>query len=234
MLTVSHVDAEDLVDRIRDRLISAGMIGGPALGGPGWAIDRSYQTGDRVLLHTRVPRHHHLVNGATATVTAVDPAGLTVRLANGDSCRLPAGFVAGRKPDGSPKLSHSWARTIDGAQGGTWETCHLLGTAALDAYRGYTGQSRSRQPTHTWNTTPVLTVDHGGVLADQRTPDERVAPRWPANPTRQWPPAATRGPSTTNCRPGSPSTTRSSPPNLSTGPPPSARPTAKFSTPNDT
>jgi hypothetical protein len=121
-----------------------------------------------------VARDHHLVNGATVTVTAVDPAGLTVRLANGESCRLPAGFVAGRKPDGSPKLSHSWARTIDGAQGGTWETCHLLGTAALDAYRGYTGQSRSRQPTHTWNTTPLVTLDHGGVVADQRTPDERV------------------------------------------------------------
>jgi hypothetical protein len=99
---------------------------------------------------------------------------LTVGLDNGTTCHLPAEFVQASKPDGSPKLSHAWARTIDGAQGGTWETCHLLGTKALDAYRGYTGQSRSRQPTHTWNTTPVLTVDHGGMLADRRTAAEHV------------------------------------------------------------
>ena len=49
------------------------------------------------------------------------------------------------------------------------------GSAALDAYRGYTGQSRSRQPTHTWNTKQLVTVDHGGILADQRDPAEVVA-----------------------------------------------------------
>jgi hypothetical protein len=64
---------------------------------------------------------------------------------------------------------------VDGAQGGTWEACHLLGSAALDAYRGYTGQSRSRQPTHTWNTARVAVVDHGGTLADQRGAAEQVA-----------------------------------------------------------
>jgi len=70
---------------------------------------------------------------------------------------------------------HAWARTVDGAQGGTWEACHLLGSSALDAYRGYTGQSRSLWPTHTWNTTRVTAVDHGGILADQRDPAEQVA-----------------------------------------------------------
>ena len=45
----------------------------------------------------------------------------------------------------------------------------------MDAYRGYTGQSRSRQPTHTWNTTQIAAVDHGGMLADQRDPAEQVA-----------------------------------------------------------
>jgi hypothetical protein len=45
----------------------------------------------------------------------------------------------------------------------------------LDAYRGYTGQSRSRQPTHTWNTTRVAVVDHGGIVADQRDGAEQVA-----------------------------------------------------------
>ena len=83
--------------------------------------------------------------------------------------------MQGTRKDGSPNLSHAWARTVDGAQGGTWEACHLLGSDALDAYRGYTGQSRSRQPTHTWNTARVAVVDHGGALADQRDGAEQVA-----------------------------------------------------------
>ena len=88
---------------------------------------------------------------------------------------LPPAFVAGTRADGSPNVSHAWARTVDGAQGGTWDHAHLLGTAALDAYRGYTAQSRSRQPTHTWNTATVPTVDFGGRLAHQPDPDDQVA-----------------------------------------------------------
>jgi len=83
--------------------------------------------------------------------------------------------VQGTRADGSPNVSHAWARTVDGAQGGTWDHAHLLGSAALDAYRGYTGQSRSRHPTHTWNTTAIDDGDHGGRLADQRTGPEQVA-----------------------------------------------------------
>ena len=39
---------------------------------------------------------------------------------------------------------------------------HLLGSASLDALVGYTGQSRARAPTHTWNTRPLGVVDAGG------------------------------------------------------------------------
>jgi conjugative relaxase-like TrwC/TraI family protein len=176
-LVVSHTDAEDLVDRIRARLIDRGVIAGRAITGPGWTTDRDYQAGDVVLLHARCgPSGSQLVNGTTATVTAVDEAGLIVRLdRSGDTATLPVAFVRGTRKDGSPNLSHSWARTVDGAQGGTWELCHLLGSAALDAYRGYTGQSRSRQPTHTWNTKQLVALDHGGILADQREAAEVVA-----------------------------------------------------------
>jgi conjugative relaxase-like TrwC/TraI family protein len=176
-LVVSHTDAEDLADRIRGHLVKTGVLGGPIITGPGWTSDRDYQAGDRVLLHARVgPSGGRLVNGTTATITRVEDAGLTVRVDRSDQkTLLPASFVAGTRKDGSPNLSHSWARTVDGAQGGTWETCHLLGNAALDAYRGYTGQSRSRQPTHTWNTKPVVTVDYGGVLADRLDPADVVA-----------------------------------------------------------
>ena len=176
-LVVSHSDAEDLADRIRARLDAAGAFSGPTVTGPGWTGHREYRAGDRVLLHARCgPSASGLVNGTTAAVTAVDEAGLTVRLdRNGATAILPATFVTGTRKDGSPILSHSWARTVADAQGGTWEACHLLGGSALDAYRGYTGQSRSRRPTHTWNTTPITVVNHGGLLADRRDPAEVVA-----------------------------------------------------------
>jgi conjugative relaxase-like TrwC/TraI family protein len=177
VLTVSHVDAEDLADRIRGHLVDDGFIsGGAVIEGPGWAGPRAYATGDRVLFHTRcAPRGNGIVNGTTATVTAITPLGLTVRPdATDATIAVDVGFVKGTRPDGSPNLSHAWARTVDGAQGGTWTAAHLLGTPALDQYRGYVGQSRSRIPTHTWNTTPGLTLDHGGVLADHRDAGERV------------------------------------------------------------
>ena len=177
-LVVSHTDAEDLADRVRAYLSEAGVLSGPALAGPGWASEREYRAGDRVLLHARCgPPASRLVNGTTATVSGAGTDGLTVRLDNdkGAEVLLPAAFVAGARKDGAPNLSHAWARTVDGAQGGTWEACHLLGSSALDAYRGYTGQSRSRRPTHTWNTARVAVVDHGGALADQRDGAEQVA-----------------------------------------------------------
>ena len=174
-LVVSHGDAEDLADRIRTRLAAAGRLTGPALTGPGWTTDRTYRAGDRVLLHARCGKPDSLlVNGTTATVTAVRDDGLAVRLDRGTETLLPSVFATGARRDGAPNLSHAWARTVDGAQGGTWEACHLLGSSALDAYRGYTGQSRSRRPTHTWNTSRLGVVDHGGVLADRRDGVEQV------------------------------------------------------------
>ncbi|HSH61568.1 MAG TPA: hypothetical protein VK988_18360, partial [Acidimicrobiales bacterium] len=66
-------------------------------------------------------------------------------------------------------------RTIDGAQGGTWEQVHMLGSAALSHPSGYVGQSRSRFPTHTWNVSRLVDGDHGGRLADDRSTPETVA-----------------------------------------------------------
>ncbi|MFP5373205.1 MAG: AAA family ATPase, partial [Actinomycetes bacterium] len=178
VLCVSHVDAEELADRIRHHLAANDVIHGPALEGAGWAGSRFYQQGDRVLFHTRCGgRSTGIVNGTTGTVLAARPAGLTVRLDDGtvgSKVDVNTEFVQGTRADGSPNLSHAWARTIDGAQGGTWRVAHLLGTPALDQYRGYVGQSRSQHPTHTWNTTPAPVVDHGGVPADQRDPAEHV------------------------------------------------------------
>jgi hypothetical protein len=115
------------------------------------------------------------VNGTVATVSAVGRHGLDVHTDDGTAMSIPLEFVQGTRADGTPNLSHAWARTVDGAQGGTWDHAHLLGSAALDGYRGYTGQSRSRHPTHTWNTTPLDDGDHGGRLADLRSAQQRVA-----------------------------------------------------------
>ncbi len=186
VLCVSHVDAEDLADRVRRHLTDAGSITGPGLEGPGWAGPRSFQAGDRVLFHTRCgSRADGIINGTTATVTRAGPDGLDVRPDDTSKVvHVDAGFVTGTRVDGSPRLSHAWARTVDGAQGGTWEVAHLLGSPALDQYRGYVGQSRSRQPTHTWNTTPVRTLDHGGEIVDDRTPGEAVAVALARTPER--------------------------------------------------
>jgi hypothetical protein len=108
------------------------------------------------------------------TVTSVEAVGLRAVDQQGVTVLLPAGFVTGHRPDGSPNCSHAWVRTIDGIQGGTWSQVHLLGTAALERFTGYTAQSRSRRATHTWNVTRLPEVDHGGVLSDQRTPEREV------------------------------------------------------------
>ena len=175
-LVISHAQAEDLTDRIRRRLTDSGTIGGTTITGRGWTTDRHYQQGDRLLLHTRLgDRHSPLVNGTVGTITAVDEGGVMFHPDRDQPVRLPARFIQGTRMDGSPNVSHAWARTVDGAQGGTWDHVHLLGTAALDAYRGYTAQSRSVQPTHTWNTAFLPTVDFGGRLAHDLDPDDQVA-----------------------------------------------------------
>jgi conjugative relaxase-like TrwC/TraI family protein len=175
-LAVSHADCEDLADRIRIRLRAQGVIDGPELVGPAWrAGERHYAAGDRVLIHgTFRSDGQRLHNGTVLTITAVDDTGLCGINQHGAVTRLPRSFVEGRRSDGSPNCSHAWARTIDGIQGGTWTQAHLLGTAALERFTGYVGQSRSRQPTHTWNVTRVPEVDFGGVPADQRNAEKVV------------------------------------------------------------
>ncbi len=176
VLAVSHVDSEDLADCIRSLRAARGELRGPTLTGPGWGPDdRTYAAGDRVLLHATIdpgpqPR---VFNGATGTVLIVDRSGARVRFDHGETATLTAALIAGRRADGTPNLSHGWARTVDGAQGGTWTQVHLLGTPALDRYTGYVGLSRGRQPTHTWNTRPDS--DHPlHLLADQRTASDTV------------------------------------------------------------
>jgi hypothetical protein len=197
-LAVTHADCEALADHIRDDLVAQGAIGGPVLEGPGWIGSRAYQAGDRVLLHHHVDLDggRRLTNGSVLAVTEVTPTGLRVTDTSGQVAHLPAEVVQGRSSDGRPLVSHAWARTIDGVQGGTWDQVHLLATPALDRYRGYVGQSRSIAPTHTWNTTRRIVDDgdHGGRLVQEphsTTAEQIAAPLARAQPKTF---AATRDP----------------------------------------
>ena len=179
-LAVTHGDCEDLADRIRAELVAGAVIAGPAIRGPGWTVPRDYQAGDRILVHANatLASGHRLTNGTVVTVTHVTDTGVRVRDDNGSAGVLPAGFVTGRGADGRPLVSHAWARTVDGVQGGTWAQVHLLATPAVDRYRGYVGQSRSIAPTHTWNTGPDRPAagDHGGRIVERYAkPDEEIA-----------------------------------------------------------
>ncbi len=177
VLAVSHADCEDLTDRIRTIRAGRGELRGPTLTGPGWGPDlRTYAAGDRILLHATIdpgPRPR-LFNGATGTITSITADGAQVAFDHGEHRTLTAALMAGRRADGTPNVSHSWARTVDGAQGGTWTQTHLLGTPTLDRFTGYVGHSRGRQPTHTWNTRPDATHPLR-LLADDRTPTDTVA-----------------------------------------------------------
>jgi conjugative relaxase-like TrwC/TraI family protein len=175
-LAVSHADCEDLADRIRTRLQAQGFIDGPELVGPAWgAGERHYAAGDRLLIHgTLRTGGQRLHNGTVLTVTSVDDGGLCGIDPQGGVAIVPRTFVEGRRSDGSPNCSHAWARTVDGIQGGTCTQAHLLGTAALERFTGYVGQSRSQRPTHTWNVTRIPEVDFGGVRADQRNAEKVV------------------------------------------------------------
>lgn len=190
VLAVAHVDCEDIADRIRAARQARGELGGNTLDGPGWGPDRRvYAAGDRVLLHANldIPGRYRVPNGTTGTVIMVLPSGLVTRMDDGiGEAMIPADFVRGVRPDGSPTVSHGWARTIDGAQGGTWEQVHLLATPTLDRGTAYVGQSRGRQPTHTWNTVPAVDYDHGNVVGDPRTPAERTLAAAARTPARSF------------------------------------------------
>ena len=177
VLAVSHVDCEDLADRIRTIRTTRGELTGPALVGPGWGPNpRRYAAGDRILFHTSLMvEGRRFTNGSSGTMAAIHGTGAVVQMDDGAALVIPVGFVRGERIDGTPNMSHGWARTIDGAQGGTWEQVHLLATPNLDRLIGYVGQSRGQRPTHTWNTTPERSgEEHGNVVLDPRQPAEQI------------------------------------------------------------
>ncbi len=176
VLAVSHADCEDLADDIRAIRVGRGELRGPTLQGPGWGPNpRTYAPGDRILVHVNLGAgaERRLCNGSTGTVLGVTCHGLDVVTDEREHVQIGADIVAGRRVDDTPNVSHAWARTVDGAQGGTWRQVHLLATPALDRMTGYVAQSRGQLPTHTWNTRPDR--DHPlSLLADDRSAGDAV------------------------------------------------------------
>jgi excisionase family DNA binding protein len=186
-LTVSVSQAAKLLGVSRDlvyELVAQGELPALRLGrrivlprwsGRGWMTARNYCEGDRILLHATVESDGtNLHNGDVVTVEAVTNHGMLVRGQDGSGIVLDDGFVRGSRADGSPNVSHAWARTIDGAQGGTWDQVHLLGSPSLDHQRGYVGLSRGRLSTHTWYVGNRVEVDHGGHVVEPPTAIEAV------------------------------------------------------------
>ena len=213
VLVVSHTDAEDLADRVRARLAATGTLTGPALVGPGWTAEREYRAGDRVLLHARCgPSGSPLVNGTTATVTGVNSDGLAVRLdGSGQAVSLPIAFVQSARKDGSPNVSHAWARTVDGARAapGKPATCSAappwMSTAATPASPvPASPPTPGTRPGSPLSTTAVPWPTSGTRL-------NRSPVRWPASPTLPWRHAATPGSWTASSANGSPSMKECSP-----------------------
>ena len=208
VLAVSHADCEDLADRIRGRLQRRRRAPRPrarrARLGHGRAQLRRRRPGPaprhpphrRATAPQRHRRHRHRRGRRRAA-----SAGRRRR----DRRRCPPPSSPGHRARRDPELSHAWARTVDGAQGGTWGQVHLLGTPALDRFTGYVGQSRGRHPTHTWNVTRLPELDHGGVLADQRTPEREVLdalrrqPDTLRRPRRPRPTSTASSPNRPNC-----------------------------------
>lgn len=118
VLAVAHADCEDVADRIRAIRTARGELGGPVLGGPGWGPGpRRYAAGDRILFHTSLTVDgRRLTNGSTGTIAAIHDRGADAHMDDGATLVIPAGFVSGQRIDGTPNMSHGWARTIDGAQ----------------------------------------------------------------------------------------------------------------------
>lgn len=122
VLAVSHADCEDLADRIRAIRVARGELRGPSIQGPGWGPEpRTYAAGDRILVHANVGAgpQRRVFNGYTGAVLGVNAEGMAVLLDDGHQVTLDHSLVTGCRPDGSPNLSHAWARTVDGSQGGT-------------------------------------------------------------------------------------------------------------------
>ncbi|MGE0796258.1 MAG: MobF family relaxase, partial [Acidimicrobiia bacterium] len=138
--TTATVDA--LNRSVRQVLHNHGLLGEAA----GTWSGRDFAIGDRVVLRindytaaTTAGDHAHVLNGQTATLTALTGNGLVVRLDH-DSTDIHLG-AAYLEAGG---LDHAYALTAHRAQGGTWDLAIAVGADGLYREAGYLVLSRGR------------------------------------------------------------------------------------------
>jgi conjugative relaxase-like TrwC/TraI family protein len=155
LLASSREQVRDLNDEVRARLLVAGVLGRKALrietdDGP-----VSFRVGDQVLV-TRNDHRRGLLNGTTATVTALDDDGLRLKTSSGQQVTVDRSWLQ----DG--RLDHGYAMTLHKAQGRTVHTSLVIGSESLSAQAGYVGLSRGTHANHLY----LSARDVHGVAAD--------------------------------------------------------------------
>ncbi len=138
MIGLTRADVNDLNDRARARLRSAGRLGADGLTASG----REFAVGDEVMA-LRNDRRIGLLNGTRATVTDLDHAQGSMHLetADGRAVTLPAGYLQ------AGNLAHGYAVTAHKAQGVTTGRAFVLGSDRLYREAGYTALSRATDRT---------------------------------------------------------------------------------------
>ncbi len=208
VLVVSHTDAEDLGDRIRARLAATGTLTGPALVGPGGRPSGSTRPGTgSSSTPAAVPR-------AARSSTAPPPRSPVPTATAWPSGSTPAGQLQACRR----RSSRAPVRTVR-------PTSRTPGRGRWTGHRAAPGKPATCSAAAPW--TPIGVTPASPVLASPPTPGtppgwwssttaaswptsgtrlNRWRTRWPASPTRPWPPAGTPGCSTERSADGSPST----------------------------
>jgi conjugative relaxase-like TrwC/TraI family protein len=180
LLASSRDDVRLLNDTVRTQLLGRGQLGRQALAldAPDGPVD--FREGDQVLI-ARNDHSRGLLNGSTATVTALHRDGLTLRTSRGQQVRVPTGWLV------EGHLDHGYAMTVHKAQGRTVHTALLVGSEALSTQAGYVGLSRGTHANHLFLSTADahdLTTDCSHAV-QHRPAAPRPQPRQLSRDTRQ-------------------------------------------------
>jgi len=158
VVTSSRAEARRLNRILRAALADAGQLGDDELVVPVGSSERSYRTGDQVLVTSNDYRRA-LLNGTRGVVRAVDAkhGRMTVRLGDGRDITLPESYLQ------RGHLVHGYALTAHKAQGLTVDAALLWGSGALTRETGYVAMSRGREANYLYATLPELRRDSGDV-----------------------------------------------------------------------
>jgi ATP-dependent exoDNAse (exonuclease V) alpha subunit len=154
-LAITRRDVARLNDTIRTELQANGALGPDTVVVPGDDDDRSYASGDLVII-TSNDHRVGLLNGTRGTVIAVDPRRLSLRTESGDEVTVPTVWAASH-------LDHGYAMTVHKAQGLTTKVALLYGASALCQQAGYVAMSRGREANHLYASLGSLQPEPAGV-----------------------------------------------------------------------